>query len=231
MSDEKMELHELKTAWARLDERCAVDFGRVERLARELAADKQRKLVHRALWLPAAELVTGGLGLLVVGAGFLRAGGAVYLGCLLFTGAVLAVLMASAIAQIVMLAGLDPTAPVLAAQRRLGRVSALRVLEWKWVLLLSPVLWTPFLVVAVEVPLRVLAGGSMTGPIFGGGFVLASLLIGGVVSGLLWLLSAWLTTRLAGTSLLRRIVDDLAGRRLVAARDFLTRLDGFERGA
>lgn len=183
------------------------------------------------MWLPAAELVTGGLGLLVVGAGFLRAGGAVYLGCLLFTGAVLAVLMASAIAQIVMLAGLDPAAPVLEAQRRLGRVSALRVHEWKWVLLLSPVLWTPFLVVAVEVPLRFAAGGAMSGPFFGGGFVLASLLIGGVVSVLLWLLSAWLAPRLAGTSLLRRVVDDLAGRRLVAARDFLTRLDGFERGA
>jgi len=73
------------------------------------------------------------------------------------------------------------------------------------ILLLSPVLWTPFL--------------------------LTSLLIGGVVSGLLWLLSARLSTRLAGTSLLRHIVDDLAGRRLVAARDFLTQLDGFERGA
>ena len=231
MSDETMELHDLKTAWARLEERCAVDFARVERLARELAADKQRTLVRRAVWLPAAELVTEALGLLLVIAGSAQAGGAVYVGCLLFTGALLAALMASAIAQIAMLAGLDPGAPVLEAQRRLGRVSALRVLEWKWVLLLSPVLWTPFLVVAVEVPLRFLAGGAMTGPVFGGTFVLASLLIGGVVSVLLWLLSAWLETRLVGTSLLRRIVDDLAGRRLVAARDFLTRLDGFERGA
>jgi hypothetical protein len=231
MSDEKMELHDLKTAWARLEERYAVDFGRVERLARELAADKQKTLARRATWLPAAELLTEGLGLLLVSAGFSKAGGAVYVGCLLVSGAVLAVLMASAIAQIAMLAGLDPTAPVLEAQRRLGRVSALRVLEWKWVLLLSPVLWTPFLVVAVEVPLRFAAGGAMTAPVFGGAFVLTSLLIGGVVSGLLWLLSAWLASRLGGTSLLRRIVDDLTGRRLVAARDFLTRLDGFERGA
>ena len=35
--------------------------------------------------------------------------------------------------------------------------------------------------------------------------------------------------RLEGTEFLRRLFDDFAGRRLTAAREFLTRLDGFER--
>ena len=231
MNDDTIELHDLKAAWARLEERCATNFGKVERLARELAADKTRSLAARATWLPWAELVTEGLVLLVVIAGFSQSGSAVYHGCLPFVAAVLAVLMASAIAQITLLTGLDASAPVLTVQRQLARVSALRVREWKWVMLLSPVLWTPFLVVIVEVPLRFVAGDAMNATVvFTSHWVQLSSLVGGALSVLLYGLSRWLATRLAGTAFLRSFVDDLAGRRLVAAREFLARLDGFERG-
>ena len=175
--------------------------------------------------------MTRGLGLILVVAGFSVSGSAVYLPCLGFVAVVLAGLMGSAIAQIVMLTGLDPASPVLTAQRQLARVSSLRIGEWKWVLLLSPVLWTPFLVAFVEVPLRLLAGDAMhTTVVFTSRWVQLSLLVGAVMSGLLYGLSRWLAARLAGTSFLRSLVDDLAGRRLVAAREFLVRLDGFERG-
>ena len=70
-----------------------------------------------------------------------------------------------------------PAAPVIATQRQLGRVRTLRIFENKWMLLLSPVLWAPFLVVIVELFPQVWCSASRT-PSFRSGFVLANLIIG-----------------------------------------------------
>ena len=121
-------------------------------------------------------------------------------------------------------------APVLITQRQLGRVRAIRIFEWKWVLLLSPVLWAPFLVVAVEVPLNLLASAGGGVEVFSAGYVWANLVIGAVLTAMLCKLSGWVARRFEGSSFLRGFIDDLAGRRLTAARDFLQRLEGFERG-
>ena len=127
-----------------------------------------------------------------------------------------------------MFARLDVAATIVTAQRQLARARSIRIFEWKWVLLLSPLLWTPFLVVCVEQLLAGLRDGAAPG-IFSAQFVVASLAIGAAASLVLWWISGKVAAHFGGTSFVRNLLDDLAGRNLSKARDFLARLDRFER--
>lgn len=230
MNDKQaIELEDLKTAWATLEDRVETDFARVEALALDLARDKTRTLVRRAMLPPIVDLAAEAVALAIVLSGFSHAGSWIYHACLAGCAGVLAALMAAAAAQIAMLAGLDPAAPVLSTQRRLGRVRAFRIFEWKWVLLLAPVLWTPFFVAGIELLLKTLFGDGPETSVFAAGYVGGSMVIGAALTLLLIRLSGWAARRFADTPFLRGFVDDLAGRRLTAATDFLRRLDGFER--
>ena len=218
------ELNDLKQAWAKLDQRVDADFTRMQAMTSALATDRAQTLVRRALWLPSTELIAAGIGLVLAISCLFHRGGPVFLACSIAMLAFLVALIVSAVWQIVTIAGLDLAAPVVATQRQLGRVRAHRIFATKWVLLLSPVLWIPFFVVGVE-----LLFGAEGTAIFTPGYLLANLLVGLAISAVLLWLSRRLAERLRDSSFLRRLLDDIAGRRLVAARGFLARLDGFER--
>lgn len=223
-----MDLNDLKQAWARLDSRVDTDLAKMEEVTDALAEDHTRTLVRRAMWLPTMELVVEGALLIVGVRGLFFGGSAVYFGCLIATLAFLVALMASAVWQIVTIARVDPAAPVVATQRQLARVRTLRIFEAKWVLLFSPVIWAPFFVVGVELLLKLIFGAQAT-DIFSGGYLLANLLIGLVLTAFLWWISRKIADRYRDSSFISRLLDDLAGRRLTAARAFLSRLDRFER--
>ncbi len=228
MMDENntMVLDDLKAAWSQFERRADDDLSRIEAMTNTLIDDRARTLVGRAMWLPALELVATLVGLALVLLGMQQEGSVVFFACLTSILALFVLLIASAICQIAMVARIAPTAPVITMQRQLGRLRTLRIFENKWMLLLSPVLWAPFLVVIVEMFLKLVIG--VEGTVFSAGFVTANLIIGGLLSLALVWLSLRLADRLKGTSFLRQLLDDFAGRRLTQAREFLSRLDGFE---
>lgn len=228
MNERELELRDLKTAWNELDARLDTRWQRMEAVVRDLGADKTRSLARRATMVPLVELTFELVGIAFVIYGFAFDGTAVYLGSLVGSLAVLIALAVSAIAQITMLAGLDPTSPVVATQRRLGRVRAWRIFEWKWVLLTAPTSWIVLLVVAVELPLKIAFDGGADTGVFSAGYVAVNLAVGAVLSFALWRGAGWLRDRCAGSGFVQRFLDDLAGRRLTAMRDFLARLDDFE---
>ncbi len=227
MNDDTMELSDLRDAWSRLHARFDVDLRRMTAATDALVEDRTRTLVRRAMLPPILDAILAGAAWLVCATGFVHGGTPVFLACLVVMLACLTALLVSSALQIAILARIDAAAPVVTTQRGLGRARAIRIFEWKWVLLTSPVSWTPFLVVAVELPLEWVTDGALLG-VFGADFVVGSLLIGAASSlALLWL-SRRIATRFSDSTFLRGLLDDLAGRRLVAAQEFLTRLDRFE---
>ncbi len=221
-----MDLDDLRAAWAQLDERVGRSLTKIEVVTNSLADSRARTLVRRSVWLPIVELVATLAGLCLVILGLQQGGSQVFISCLVSILILFTLLILSTIWQIAMVTTIQPAAPVIAMQRQLARVRTLRIFENKWMLLLSPVLWAPFLVVIVELFLKVVIG--VEGSVFTAGFVYANLWIGAILSiALLWL-SHRFSERLKGTSFLQNLLDEFAGRRLTEAREFLTRLDGFE---
>lgn len=226
--DQDMELDDLKHAWAQLDQRVDSNLARMEAVTRALAEDHTRTLVRRTIWLPVMELIVEGALLLVGIRGLFFGGSPVYFGCLIATLALLVSLIASSVWQIVTIARVDAAAPVVATQRRLAKVHTLRIFEAKWVLLLSPVLWAPCFAAGIELLLKLVSGEQAT-DVFSAGYVLVNLLVGAVLTVFLWWISRRIADRFRDSSFLRSVFDDLAGRRLTSAREFLARLDWFER--
>lgn len=226
MNHNEIELTDLKPAWDELGSGDAAlsDF---ERLAFELVEDRTRSLTRRAMLPPIVDLLFEVPSLMLLTVGFFQGGSATYHTCLAALVITLGTLVVAAIAQLTLLADIDPSSPVVELQRRLARVRALRIFEWKWVLLLSPALWGPALVVTVELTLKLLSGEGREITIFSGSFVTLNLLFGAGLSLVLWAVSSWLGRRLRHTGFMHQWLDDLAGRRLVAARDFVRRLDAF----
>ncbi len=225
--DEGMQLEDLKTAWAQLDQRVGGDLTRMEAITQALVDERTRSLVQQTVWLPIVELVATLAGLSLVIVGLMQTGGTVYYTCLNAIFFLFTLLILSAICQITMSAKVDPTAPVIATQRQLGKLRALRIFEGKWMLLLSPVLWAPFLVVIVEMFLKIVVGYEET--FFSAGFVQANVIIGLIMTGGLMWMSRTIAKRWLSESFMSDLFDEFAGSRLTAAREFLTRLDGYER--
>jgi serine/threonine-protein kinase len=132
--------------------------------------------------------------------------------------------IALAVRQLLALQALDYSAPVVTIQRKLAALRLLRVRIVKWTLWLSPLLWTPLLIVGLEgilglnvyeaLPVSYLAANL--------GFGLAFLAI------MMWLARRF-AGRLKNSPWLETLMDYLAGRRLTQARLALKEIADFER--
>jgi hypothetical protein len=133
------------------------------------------------------------------------------------------------IRQWVALRAIDWSAPVVAIQKRLESLRIGRIRTTKWVLLLSPLLWTPLLVVSQRAFFGVDAFAVLD----------ATWLAANVLFSVVFILVVmWVSGRHAdqwrNSPLVRRLMDDVAGRSLTRARGFLeavARFDGDERTA
>ena len=119
---------------------------------------------------------------------------------------------------------LDYGAPIVAIQKRLAALRLGRIRTTKWILIASPLLWTPLLIVAVK-------GLTGADPY---AFLNARFLAGNLLFGLAFLIGMlWLSKRQGGrwsrSPALRRLMDDIAGRSLVAATGALEDIERFER--
>ncbi len=138
--------------------------------------------------------------------------------------------MGSCIRQLVMIASLDYSLPVVTVQKELGKLRILRIRTTKWVMTLSFVLWFPVLLVLFEGFLgvdlwRILGAISDRN----GNFI--AWVVGNVLFGLaVALVLIWVSHRYASrmdrSPAIKRFMDHLAGHSLTQA---LTSLDSIVR--
>jgi hypothetical protein len=134
-------------------------------------------------------------------------------------------ILSAGIRQWVALRTLDYGTPILAIQKRLAAVRVGRIRTTKWILIVSPLLWTPLLIVAIK-------GLVGVDPY---AFLDAKWLAANLLFGLAFLaLMLWVSKRYGDrwkqSPAMQRFLDNLAGRSLASATGFLNTLSRFEQG-
>jgi Zn-dependent protease with chaperone function len=119
---------------------------------------------------------------------------------------------------------LDYGEPIVTIQRKLELLRIDRIRMTKWVLLLSPLLWIPLLVVTLKG-----LGGLDAYAIFPARWLAANLLLGLAVIPLMLWVSKRYADRMQGSPLVRSLVNALADRSLNDATRFLGSLSSFEK--
>jgi hypothetical protein len=125
--------------------------------------------------------------------------------------------------QLAVLNGIDYGAPVVAIQKRLGTLKAMRVRTMQWILIASPLLWTPLLIVTA----RGLLGLDVYA--LGAGWLLWNLLFGVAVIVVAVWVSKRHSDRMRRSTLVQRLMNSLAGNDLAAAVSFLDELAELEK--
>ena len=134
------------------------------------------------------------------------------------------VLVIDLLRQIRAALAVDYAQPVAAIQRQLEQVRVLRVRHVQFVLLVSVLLWTPLLIVALEGLLHVDAYH-----VFGAAYLWTCVVLGLAIIPLAIWLSRVLEARVARSGSFKRLLRDIAGKSLAEARAALTKLTDFER--
>ncbi|MFY2558359.1 hypothetical protein ACN469_12065 [Corallococcus terminator] len=219
-----MELDDFQKCWqandARLDE--VIRLNR--RLLRATELEGTRTAMGRLRWSLGFELVMGLVSMVALGA-FIAANQReprFVVPALLLHGVALVLTVVSG-GQFLRVGSLDYSAPITQLQ---GGVESLRVSTVRttqWVLWLSPLLWTPLLIVGLRGIVGVDAYRAL-----GTGYLAANVLFGLVFLTLMVLGSRWLTKRPTGAAWLQRLAHAVAGTNLNVAREQLARLAAFE---
>ena len=220
-----MELDELKQKWVEYDAKLEKSIRLNTRLLREsnlARVDAALKplshgiVLHGILNLPAVFLLGSFLGDHIAEPRF-AAPAALLLACSI-------AILNAGIRQFVTLRTLDYGAPTLAIQKRLAALRVNRIRTTKWILLASPLLWTPLLIVSIKGFLGVDPYAFLDG----------KWLAGNLLFGLAFLVGMlWLSRRLGGrwerSRVVRGLMDAIAGRSLAAAAGALEEIERFER--
>lgn len=220
-----MALQELKDGWADYDRKLGASLRLNASLLRESGLSRTRSVLARLLYRVAAGLLLD-LALVAV-LGLFAAEHVDQLRFLipalvLDLGAI--VLVSRGAREALALKSLDYGAPVIAIQSQLEQIRIHRIRTTKWILLCVPLAWTPLLIVAMKGIL-----GLDAYAILPGNWLAANLALGVAAVPLLLWISRRFTTRFAGSALLQRWLDDIAGRNLAAATGYLDQLARFER--
>jgi hypothetical protein len=219
-----MELQDLKNLWAEYDRKLDTSLRLNSRIWRELNLSRVDSALKRLSRLLVFELLMN-LAVVMALGWFIaeHAGEMRFLAPALALGLCAVALVIASIRQLAALHSLDYSAPVVAIQKRLEALRIERIRATKWVLLLSPLLWTPLLIVALEGLFGLDAYLFLDGR-----WLAANLLFGlAFIPVMLWAARRF-AGRWQGSPLVQSLMDDLAGRSLVAAAGFLSELSRFE---
>jgi hypothetical protein len=219
-----MDLQDLKNRWAEYDRKLEGSLRLNTRLLREVNLSRVDSALKRLSRLLVFELLVDlgavvALGMFIAG----HAGEVRFLAPALLLGVCAVAFVIRSIRQLTALHSLDYSAPVVAIQKQLTALRIERIRVTKWVLLLSPLLWTPLLIVALEGLLGVDAYLFLDGS-----WLAANLLFGLAFIPLMLWAARRFASRWQGSPLVQSLMDDLAGRSLVAATGFLSELSRFE---
>jgi len=219
-----MELDDLKRSWEEYDRKLDASIRLNTRLLHGSVLGKAETALKRLSRLLLVDLL-------------LSLGAAVWLGSFLWEHAAEArflvpavtlhlfviALVIACIRQIVSISQVDYGAPIVAIQKRLELLQVERIRTTKWTLLLAPLVWTPLFIVT----LKGLFGVDVYAA-FGAVWLAANVVFGLLVIAV----GVWISRRYAGrmerSSLMQRLLRDIAGHNLTAATAFLRSLSQFE---
>jgi hypothetical protein len=155
-----MQLEELQRQWQQLDQKLERSLALETELVRQLVVQPARRRVNRLAIGPAIDVALLCAGLVIVG--LFLAGhwpdwrlvfpALVLMGCM-------AALLINNIRQLQIVAELDWSGPVGAIQTALNQVQVEKIRQFKWIILLSPMVWFCGFVVGVHWLLEWLSGG------------------------------------------------------------------------
>ena len=219
-----MNLEELRSEWMAQNER----FARQIRLNRELLWEVQATRGNAALGRLARRVWVGLAINLVVAVVLVRFvhhefGEWRFVAPAVVLELVVLALIASASRQLAAISELDFGGPILTSQNKLERLRIHRILETKWTLLLAPLVWPPLLIVTLRGVLGLDAYAALPAA-----WLVANLLFGLAAIPLLWWVSRHFAARFHSSPVVQRMMDDVAGRNLTEARDYLARLAAAE---
>jgi hypothetical protein len=219
-----MELDEMKTLWRELDRRMDAGIDLDRRILKELKLGKAQSALRRLAGMSLFELGFDILAVVLVGAFLAEHVHAVRYAVPAIALHVAAVLkLASTVRQLVMFGRIDYAAPVVAIQRQLAALRALRIRTTRCIFLLAPLLWTPLAIVAAKALL-----GLDIYRAFGPAWIAVNLAFGVAVLAL----ALWIARRHAAalrrSPFLARLADDIAGRSLATATSHLDEIARFE---
>lgn len=219
-----MEIEDLKRLWEEQNRKLEAGIRLNTRLLRESTLSKAATALTRLSWLLAAELLLDFAIALWLGS-FIAEHAAEARFLVPAVGLALFVIAYAigCIHQLVAIRTLDYGEPIVAIQKRLGRLRVQRIRITKWTLLTAPLLWTPLLIVALKGLL-----GLDAYAIFSQSWLAANLLFGVAVIPLAVWISKRNADRMERSPFIQSLMRDIAGYNLTAAAGFLSTLARFE---
>jgi hypothetical protein len=215
-----IDLDEMKTKWAALDQNVRLNQHLLT--AMQLQPRRSRFLVLTALhglgWLACMVALGGFLYDHISAPRFVIAAGVLDVYSI--------ALLISLIRQMAMVSQIGYGLPVTAIQRQVETIRVMRIRTTQWAVLAGVALWAPALIVAFEAFL-----GLDAYKLFGGPWVAANVLFGLALIPLTLWVSKRFGPRLSGHSLVKQVMDGVAGRNLTEAAKFLADLSAFEKEA
>lgn len=205
-----MNLDELKEKWAGYDRKLDTVIRLNETRIRKL---ETRRSLQRLFWFGLGDMAVNGMAAMLLGtfiAGHLKEPEFWLPAAILYVGVILQ--LAFAVRQWLELKAVDYSGPILLIQKRLAGLRLLRVRIVKWTLLVSPLLWTPLLIVLLKGLLDINAYQA-----FPANYLLANLAFGAAFLGLMVWMARHFADRLNRSPRLEQLMDHLAGRTLTDA--------------
>jgi hypothetical protein len=213
------DLDEMKEVWTAHDEKLSIHLNR--ELLKTATLSKAHSTTQRMGWALGLEAVMWFAIIVSLGSFIARHVAVVRL---LLCAAALDVyaigMLAATIRQIVGLRQIDYSRPVTAIQKQLATLRVLRIRITQRALLGGTVVWAPFLIVAA----RAFLGLDMVNS----RWLWANVAFGVCLIPLALWLSKTFGERMGRFPFIQRVMNDVAGRNLNSASEFIAKLSGFE---
>lgn len=214
-----MDLDEMKSKWAEQDRKIDESLRINRLLLSEARLNQSRSALRRVGWTTGLEAAMWAVCLLALGSLSARFSIPVAMVALYIAG-----MLQSLIRQIAMAGRVDYGEPISTIQKKVEALRILRIRTTQWAVLLGLVVWAP----AAIVVLTAISGVDLY-PYLAGPWLAANVGFGLVmIPPTLWVAKRY-GGRMGRSTLGRRILRDLAGENLNAAKTFLGTLEAFER--
>lgn len=218
-----MELDEMKSAWQQVSDRLDRLADRYAGLRLEMQKNEVARSLRSTIGWIGADIVGSAVTLGLLGAFVASEHAWRFIVPALVLYPVSIAILASGVAQCLLLVRLDYGEPVVAIQARLGRLYTLRLRTLQLELLFACLLWVPIVIVFMRGVARVdlYALGPM--------WLAANAAFGVLVVPVLWLIARSAGPRFRRTAFGRFLLEEVTGRGLAKARRRMAEIARFER--
>ncbi|HMP01876.1 MAG TPA: hypothetical protein PKD86_06625 [Gemmatales bacterium] len=228
-----MQLEQLQAQWRQLDQTLKQTLALQQEVFRQAVIAPARRRVHWLAFWPGLDVAFCCIVMLLGGA-FLSSHWSeprLVVPAAVVMAAALALLISS-VRQLVLLGELDWSGPVAAIQHALQRLKVQKIRQFKWVMLLAPLVGFSGLVVGLQAGLGWLTDGRVdVVERLGSAWMLANYAFGLAFVPVGGIVADWLARRYQGQGWWRAVLDDISGASLNAAAREVERWVRLEQGA